>query len=424
MKEYRKLVPREKNTQNKDMFLTYRSNSVFHYKDLTGHNYENRVRLNPKGEIKRLDVRGQIPLSHIHDYFFKYDVSSDKTSHIKNAYENADINSKINSYAKTQKHQKLLENDKNINKLCKNKRKEIKQVFENKKNKLKIELTRIIKDALKHSKKNNPVRAMLPENINEIIDKAKKQTQDLSMTLNISHISKISRISSLGGISTLQKNIFLNLLGVDVENLNSNNINIDIDKCWNFIKRLAKGRKVEDILRYKVVNEIMSVTEKKSAEKAKKIYDKLDIYKKYMSDKKFKEFRQKQIEEERKQNEIKANAKEYIKLKMRNSVCNPKMFNEDSKKENIKIEYKSNTKRTAKKRRMRKSQSEILPDKKKNVVRLDAYKDVAKIIDFIDKSKDNSQSKICRGHFTNIQMAKALDKSVNNILGKNDNIYK
>ena len=118
---------------------------------------------------------------------------------------------------------------------------------------------------------------MLPDNINEIVEKAKKETQDLSVTLNMSHISKISRVSSVGVRSGMQKNEFLNLLGVDIENLNADNINIDIDKCWNYILKLAKGRKVEDILRYKVVNEIMSITEKKSAEKAKKIYEKLEI---------------------------------------------------------------------------------------------------------------------------------------------------
>ena len=135
------------------------------------------------------------------------------------------------------------------------------------------------------STKNSAVRAMLPDNINEIVEKAKKETQDLSVTLNMSHISKISRVSSVGVRSGMQKNEFLNLLGVDIENLNADNINIDIDKCWNYILRLAKGRKVEDILRYKVVNEIMSITEKKSAEKAKKIYEKLEIYKKYMEGK-------------------------------------------------------------------------------------------------------------------------------------------
>ena len=35
---------------------------------------------------------------------------------------------------------------------------------------------------------------MLPENINEIVDQAKKETQDLSLSLNISNLSRISSI--------------------------------------------------------------------------------------------------------------------------------------------------------------------------------------------------------------------------------------
>ena len=46
---------------------------------------------------------------------------------------------------------------------------------------------------------------MLPDNINEIVEKAKKETQDLSLTLNISHISKISRVSRVGVHSSIKK---------------------------------------------------------------------------------------------------------------------------------------------------------------------------------------------------------------------------
>ena len=115
---------------------------------------------------------------------------------------------------------------------------------------------------------------MLPDNINEIVEKAKKETQDLSLTLNLSRVSRISKVSNIGMYSLLEKNEFLNSLGVDTENLSINNINIDIDKCWNYIFKISKGRKVEDILRYKVVNIIMNLVEKKSSEKARKIYEK------------------------------------------------------------------------------------------------------------------------------------------------------
>jgi uncharacterized protein involved in exopolysaccharide biosynthesis len=168
---------------------------------------------------------------------------------------------------------------------------------------------------------------MLPDNINDIVDKVKKETRDLSLTLNLSRVSKISRVSSVGMYSMLEKNDFLNSLGIDMENLNVNNINIDIDKCWNYIVKIAKGKNVEDILRYKVVNVIMNLVEKKSAEKARKIYEKLAIYKKYMQGKKNFEIAKKKMEETNKENELKKNVKEYIKQKMFKSLSEKKTFN-------------------------------------------------------------------------------------------------
>ena len=155
-----KLMPKEKNIQKRDIFSFYRSNSQNHYKNISDYSYDHRIRLNPLGEHKTMDIRNQIPTSHIHDSFIKLDHLKYKTRNKKNAYENADIQSKINNHIKNQKHQILLENEKDINKLCKDKNKEIKKEIENRKKKLKEQLTTIIKDALKFSSKNNPVRAI------------------------------------------------------------------------------------------------------------------------------------------------------------------------------------------------------------------------------------------------------------------------
>ena len=59
---------------------------------------------------------------------------------------------------------------------------------------MKEKLTRIINDALLFSKKNNPVKSMLPENINEIVEKFRKQSNEVNMSLNISNLSKITSI--------------------------------------------------------------------------------------------------------------------------------------------------------------------------------------------------------------------------------------
>jgi hypothetical protein len=426
MKEYIKLVPKEKNVQKRDIFLSYRSNSQNHYKDISNFNYDHRIKLNPTGEYKTMDIRSQIPTSHIHDSYIKsdYTIFTSKNKN-KTAYEKANLQSKINYFIKAQKHQNLLEKEKNIKKLCGDKNDEIKKIINNKKNKLKEELTKIIKDAIKFSKKNNPIRSMLPENINEIVEKAKKETQELSLSLNMSHISKISKVSSIGAKSSIQKIQFLNLLGVDLENLNDNNVNLDIDKCWHFVEKIAKGRKVEDILRYKVVNEIMNVTEKKSAEKAKKIYEKLEIYKKYMKGKKTEEMRRKRMEEEKRKRTLKMNSKEFIRQKMQQSLSQPKMFNKlelEDKKSKTKRDFrKINTKKNKK---IKRSGSEIIPVNKKKVLRLDAYNDVNRILEFIEDSKSNSQSKLCKGHFTSIQMTKEINNKLRKVMEKNEITYK
>ena len=69
--------------------------------------------------------------------------------------------------------------------------------------------------------------------------------------------------------------------------------------------KIAKGRKIEDVLRFKVVNTIMRVTERKSSEKARKIYEKLEIYKKYMHAKKQEEKRRKKLEDIKRENILK-----------------------------------------------------------------------------------------------------------------------
>ena len=412
--------PREYNSQKRDMLITYRSNSQNHYKDKTSFNYEHRIRLNPLGETTTMDIRNQIPISHISDSLIKSDRTFYKKNNIDTAYEKADIQWGMNKHINNQKHQEILKYDKHIKKLCHNVYKIKQEKLDNKKIRLKRELTRIIKDALLFSKKNSAVRAMLPDNINEIVDKVKKETKDLSITLNLSRVSKISRVSSIGMYSMLEKNDFLNSLGIDMDNLNANNINIDIDKCWNYIVKIAKGKNVEDILRYKVTNVIMNLVEKKSAEKARKIYEKLDIYKKYMEGKKRLEISRKKMEEENKENELKKNVKEYIKQKMYKSLSEKKTFNTER---NTTKTTKGNIKKIDNKyiKKYKRGESvKLSQERNKKFKRLNAYRDVTKIIKFIDDSKRNSQSKIYRNHYENIQIMKNMDKSLKQMIEDNE----
>ena len=403
---------REINIQKPDYCRLYRSNSQFHYKSISNSDFENRIRLNPEGETNTHDIRYHFPETHIKHYLEKSDRFS-RANSSKSSFDNAEAESKIASHIQKQKYQKLLEKDKHINRLCQEKNKEIQEEIKNKKQNLKQALTRIINDALLFSKKNNPVKSMLPENINEIVEKARKETMDMSLSLNISNLS---RISSVTAEQKKPKKIeFLSLIGVDVENMKYNHININIDKAWKFIKKISKGRNVEEILRFKVVNAVMSMTEKKASEKARKIYDKLKIYKNYMNKKKEDEKKRKQIEDEEKYKELLTkNPKELIKQKMMNSLSKTKAFKNIY---NIK-------KKDMKEKKLTRSQSATLIHGEKNIVRYNSYKDVDKIINFIDSSKKGSQSKYCKEHFVNIQMAKEMDLNKKNILTKNEIYFK
>ena len=264
---------------------------------------------------------------------------------------------------------------------------------------------------------------MLPENINEIVDEAKKQVQDMSFSLNISNLS---RISTMKGDSKPPKNEFLSLLGVDMDNLTVNHINVDIDKAWEYIVKLSKGRKIEDILRYKVVNALMSLTEKKASEKVKKIYEKLAIYNKYMEKKKKEEIKKKQIEEEKKYQEmLRNNPKEVIKLKMMKSLSEQKLFRENENTKNrANNKNKNKNKITTKKKKLKRAESAEFPISKKQTIKFNAYKDINKIIDFIENSKKESQSKLYTGHYMAIKMKKSMDINLNNMLKKNQIKFK
>ena len=414
---------KEKNTQKRDIFKRCHSNSQNHYKNISDYNYEHRIKLDPEGESKTLDTRYQFPLNHVQNKLIKSDYLTqrkfNKNINNKSAFEKADIQSKINLYTKKQKYQTLLKKDKNIENLCYIKNKEIKSQLDNRKIKLKNELTRIINDALLFSKKNNPVKSMLPSNINEIVENFKKQNKEVNVSLNVTNLSKISNL----GDSKPKKNEFLSLLGVDLENLTVDHVNIDIDKAWNFVLKWSKGRNIEDILRIKVVNAIMGLTEKKASEKARSIYEKMEIYKKYLEQKENEEKKKKQKEEEEKYEYLrKNNPNELIKQRMMKSLSQPRLFDLDedkNKNKNKNLKKIQSLKNKIKKKKMHKSESATFTTDYKNIIRYNSYKDVNEIINFINNSKKDSQSKVCKPHFMNIKMTKNMDSNLQKMIELN-----
>ena len=91
------ITPKEINTQKHDLFISYRSNSQSHFQDIAPFNYEHRIRLNPFGESKNMDIRYHIPTTHIKDSLVKSAYSSPKKNNKPTAYEQAEIELNINS---------------------------------------------------------------------------------------------------------------------------------------------------------------------------------------------------------------------------------------------------------------------------------------------------------------------------------------
>ena len=108
----KKIKPREINSQKREIFIPYRSNSQRHYKNITSFNYDHRIRLNPLGEKKTLDIRDQIPLSHIQDTFIKSEVCSPKNKYTKTAYEKDKIEDSEEEKEKSETNKKALKKDK------------------------------------------------------------------------------------------------------------------------------------------------------------------------------------------------------------------------------------------------------------------------------------------------------------------------
>ena len=412
------LNPQEINTQKRRIFNTYRSNSQTHLTHKTSNNYDRYINLLSYGEKKKIDLRDQIPSTHIKNTNIKSEQCTPANKNQETANEKALIEETIKTHLDKLNHQNLLSKDRMLKNILHQATMTSKKKIQSTKERLKMQLQRIITDALKFSKKNSAVRAMLPDNIDEIVTQARKETKDLSVSLSLSRVSRISRVSNLG-YSLLEKNEFLNSLGVDLENFNTNNINIDIDKCWNYIGKIAKGRKIEDVLRFKVVNTIMRVTERKSSEKARKIYEKLEIYKKYMHAKKKEEKRRKRLEDIKRENILKKNVEQYIKDRIRKSVAEKKIFLPENKSA---FNKKNKLKKNKKMKRIG-SAGNIITEREKKFTRLHSYNDVTKIINFIDSSKVDSQSKVCRNHFDNIQITKNMDRVKDILMDKNDIFY-
>ena len=86
--------------------------------------------------------------------------------------------------------------------------------------------------------------------------------------------------NSKNSLIKYESNAFLKALGLDLNSLSRENIKIDIDRAFEFIKKwkVSKKEDINKIIRYKVVKEIMNVEERRSVQKAAKLNKKLNLY--------------------------------------------------------------------------------------------------------------------------------------------------
>ena len=222
-------IPKPKNSIiNEKLCIPYYSNSKFLYKKRKKNYSKTNISSNLYNNIPNNITLKKIPRPTCITPIRNLD-----------AYEKAEIESAINNQIKSKKYQNILLKDKEIKNYLHLEKKELKKDIAQQKMKLKEDLTKIIKDS---------------------ISLAKNTYKRVNLSVDSRDVKKSN---------SKQKNIdFLNSIGINIEPLNNrnNNINVNIDKTWNYVNKISKGKgknNIDDILRYKIVHNLMVITGKK-----------------------------------------------------------------------------------------------------------------------------------------------------------------
>ena len=260
--------------------------------------------------------------------------------------------------------------------------------------------------------------SMLPNSITGMITKI-KEDKGLNISVNSLNISQMSKNSSRS-VKKYESNAFLKALGIDLLNLSPDNIKIDIDQAYNFILNWKTDRNIREVIRYKVVNEIMSVEEKRASQRVEKLNKKIAVYKHKKKEQGMK--LKKELEEAMKAEEDKQDPKLKVKMKMMNSVRGktPKDFSDKNKQKKFgaKVELRKKTVSSDKMRRRRgKKEQEVKEPKIK--IKLNSYNHVDKILQFIHQSDELSENPTVCKHFLNIKYNKKMDDLTRKLMAKN-----
>lgn len=222
-------IPKPKNnTINERLCIPYYSNSKFLYKKGKKNYSKTNISSNLYNNIPKNITLKKIPRPNCITPIRHIDLD---------AYEKAEIETAINNQIKSKKYQNIILKDREIKNYLHLENNEVKKDIAQQKMKLKEDLTKIIKDSISLAK-------------------------NTYKTTNLSVDSRDVKKSS-----SKQKNIdFLNSIGINIEPVNNrnNNININIDKTWNYVNKISKGKNnIDDLLRYKIVHNLMVIAGKK-----------------------------------------------------------------------------------------------------------------------------------------------------------------
>lgn len=219
-------IPKPKNNAiNERLSIPYYSNSKFLYKKGKKNYSKTNIGSNLYNNIPKNITLKKVPRPNCITPKRNLD-----------AYEKAEIESAINNQLKSKKYQNIIKKDREIKNYLHLENNELKKDIEQQKMKLKEDLTKIIKDS---------------------ISLAKNTYKTVNLPIDNRNVKKSN---------SKQKNIdFLNSIGISIESLNNKNnkINVNIDKAWNYINKISKGKNnIDDVLRYKIVHNLMVLTGK------------------------------------------------------------------------------------------------------------------------------------------------------------------
>jgi len=262
------------------------SNNEFFHRDETNFVENNKIFID-SGFEKNIYLKYNNSVNHVNKFLSQKHIEPE----IISAFDKALIESEITKKYCEKKYEITEKKREIINDIVKERNRKIKEKEVIEKKILEETLTRIIKDSLKFTKQNSPMIAMIPNKISSAINEIKEyKKRNSSLNINNLNVGNSFNLSLISNISTSQykyeSNSFLKALGLDLQNLTPDSIKINIDEAYNFIKKWKISRNdINEIIRMKVVNEIMNVEERRSVQKLKKLNEKYDKYIEYNKNK-------------------------------------------------------------------------------------------------------------------------------------------